>query len=141
MPMLSKKVLIAPDILVAFIDRAQAKHEQSAAFFRFFAESEYQLFLAHNSLITVYNHIYTQISPSLAKDFLRTIALSNLNILYPDANDAKAALKTLITFQANELTFPTAMLAVLANRRNIPQICTFSYMPTLFGLQIFFLPI
>lgn len=138
---ISKKVLIAPDVLVAFIDRADLQHEQAAAFFRYFAQSEYQIFMDHNSLITVYNHIYSQISPSLSKDFLRTIALSNLNIIYPDENDGKAALKTLITFQANALTFPSSLLAVVANRRNISQICTFAYLPTLFGIQIFYLPI
>lgn len=139
--MISKKVFIAPDIFIAFIDRAKEKHEQAAAFFRFFAENEYQIYTDILSVNAVYTHIYTNISPSLSKDFLRTIALSNLNIIYSDENDSKVALKTLVMYQANELTFSKALIAVLANRRNIPQICTNEYLPTLFGLQIFYLPI
>ena len=127
--------------VIAFIDRAKDKHEQASAFFRYFAQSEYQIFTDHMSLMEVYNHIYSQISPSLSKDFLRTVSLSNLNIIYADENDAKAALKTLITYQSNDLTLSKAFVAVLASRRNIPAICTFMYLPSLFGLQSFFLPI
>ncbi|HUD44570.1 MAG TPA: PIN domain-containing protein [Patescibacteria group bacterium] len=136
----SKKVFIGSDVLIAFIDRAKDKHEQAAAFFRYFAQSEYQIFIDYHSIIDVYNHIFTLISPSLSKDFLRTINLSNLNIVYPDENDAKAALKTLVTYQSNDLSYPQALMACLASRRNISFLCTFSYLPTLFALEIFYLP-
>lgn len=137
----SKKVLITPDTLILFIDRAQEKHEQAAAFFRYFAANNYQLFIDLSSLETVYEHLYKNISASLSKDLMRTISLSDINILYADENDFKAALKTLFMYQTNEMTFPLAMLATLANRRNIMQVCTFSYFPNLFGLQLFYLPI
>ena len=139
--MISKKVFIAPDIFIAFIDRAKEKHEQAAAFFRFFAENEYQIYTDLLSLNTVYAHIYSEISPSLSKDFLRTINLSNINLLYADESDIKTAFKTISLYQATELTFPKALLSVIASKRNVPQICTNEYLPTLFGLQIFYLPI
>ena len=139
--MTSKKVFIAPDMFISFIDRAKENHEQAAAFFRFFAENEYQIYTDLLSLNTVYNHIYTEISPSLSKDFLRTINLSNLNLLYADESDMKVAFKTIGMYQANELTFPKALMSVIASKRNIPQICTNEYLPTLFVLQLFYLPI
>ncbi|MGH2611557.1 MAG: hypothetical protein ACRDFB_00740 [Rhabdochlamydiaceae bacterium] len=139
--MASKKVFIAPDLFISFIDRAKEKHEQASAFFRFFAENEYQIYTDLLSLHTVYNHIYTEISPSLSKDFIRTINLSNLNLLYADESDIKTAFKTIGLYQASELTFPKALISVIASKRNIPQICTHDYLPTLFGLQIFYLPI
>ncbi len=138
---LSKKVFIAPDVFTAFIDRVHPKYEESLHYFNFFAEQEYQLFTDIQTLITVYNQIVKDISPSLAKDFLKTITMSNINLLYADGNDMKAAFKTLLAYQTTELTFNEAIMAVLATRRSIPQVCTFSYLRPLFGLTIFYLPV
>jgi predicted nucleic acid-binding protein len=77
----------------------------------------------------------------LAKDFLRTVFLSNINVIFPDESDIKAALKTLINYQSTELTFGQALRAVLANRRGVGQIFTFDYLHPLFGLTVFYLPI
>jgi predicted nucleic acid-binding protein len=88
-----------------------------------------------------YNRLYRDISPSLAKDFLRVLALSNINMLYPDDSDSKAALKALVNYKTTDLTYPMALLSVLANRRGVSQICTFEYLPALFGLSTFYLPL
>jgi predicted nucleic acid-binding protein len=141
MALISKKVFIEASVFCAFIDRAHPKHEQAAAYFRFFAEQEYMLFTDHPSLVEAYTGIYKDISPSLAKDFLRTLTLSNVNVLYPDEGDAKAALKALVAYQSTDLTFPKAISAVLAQKRGITQICTFDYLHPLFGQVMFYLPI
>lgn len=139
--MISKKVYITRSGFYAFIDRAHPKYEQAAAYFRFFAQENYLLFTDSFTLIDVYNSIYKDISPSLAKDFLRTIFLGNINIIYPEEHDIKAALKTLINYQSTELTFSQSLRAVLANRRGIGQMFTFDYLHPLFGQNIFYLPI
>ena len=90
----SKKVYVASDAFFAFIDRAHPKHEQADAFFRYFAQEEYKLFTDFVQLLEVYKKIYIDISPSLSKDFMRTIALSNFNIIYPEESDNKSALKS-----------------------------------------------
>jgi predicted nucleic acid-binding protein len=141
MALISKKVFIAPSIMVAFVDRAHPKHEQASAFFRYFAQEEYLLFTDTPSMMASYEQIYREISPSLAKDFLRTLALSNINVIHHDESDMKAALKALVNYQSTELTFQEALMAVLANRRGISQICTFSYLHPLFGQSLFYLPI
>lgn len=141
MALISKKVFVEASVFCAFIDRAHPKHEQAAAYFRFFAEEEYMLFTDQPSLISAYEGIYKDISPSLAKDFLRTMSLSNINILYPEEQDSKAALKALITYQSTDLTFPKAISALLAQKRGISQICTFDYLHPLFGQMLFYLPI
>ena len=139
--MISKKVFLAPSGFYSFIDRAHPKHEQSSAFFRYFAQEEYRLFTDSFTINEVYNEIYDHISPSIAKDFLRTIFLGNINIIYPEEGDIKAALKTLINYQSSELTFSQALMAVLANRRGISQVFTFDYLHPLFGQNVFYLPI
>ncbi len=139
--MISKKVYITRSGFYAFIDRAHPKYEQAAAYFRYFAQENYLLFTDSFTLIDVYNSIYKDISPSLAKDFLRTIFLGNINIIYPEEHDIKAALKTLINYQSTELTFSQSLRAVLANRRGINQMFTFDYLHPLFGQNIFYLPI
>ena len=138
--MTSKKVYIEPSGFYAFVDRGNPKHEQAAAYFRYFAEEGYVLFTDCQTITESYNHIYREISPSLAKDFLRTIFLSDINIIYPEERDIKAALKTLVNFQSTELTFSKATKAVLANRRGISQVFTFDYVHPLFGQNAFYLP-
>jgi predicted nucleic acid-binding protein len=139
--MTSKKVYITRSGFYSFIDRAHPKHDQAAAYFRYFGQEKYMLYTDTTTIIDVYNQLYKDISPSLAKDFLRTIFLSNINIIYPDQSDMKSALKTLVNFQSTELTFGQAIRAVLANRRGVGQIFTFDYMHPLFGLSVFYLPI
>jgi predicted nucleic acid-binding protein len=137
----SKKVYIARSGFYAFIDRAHPKHDQASAYFRYFSQEGYTLYTDSMTLIDVYNQIYKEISPSLAKDFLRTVFLGNINVIFPDESDIKAALKTLINYQSTELTFGQALRAVLANRRGVGQTFTFDYLHPLFGLTVFYLPI
>lgn len=140
MPIFSKKVYIESSILCAFIDRAHPKHEQATAFFRYFAQEEYVLFTDSISIVSSYDTIYKDISPSLAKDFLRTLALSSINVIYPEEADMKATLKALVNYRSTELTYQKALVAVLANKRGIAQIATFDYLHQLFDLQLFYLP-
>lgn len=141
MPLPSKKVYLDSSTFVAFIDRAHLKYDQATAYFRYFGIEEYQLFSDPVSILEAYNRLYTDISPSLAKDFMRVMALSNVNMVYPEDGDMKAALKAIVNFKTTDLTFNKALLSVLANRRGVSQICTFEYMPQLFGLSLFYLPI
>ena len=141
MAVISRKVYLAPSVFCAFLDRAHPQHEQASAFFRFFAQEEYQLYTDIDSINVAYTRMYKDISPSLGKDFLRTIYLSNINILYPDEITAKAALKALVTFNSTELTYEQSLLCVHAYKRGITQICSFEYLPPLFGLTLFYLPI
>lgn len=139
--MVSKRVYLAPSSFLAFIDRAHPMHEQAAAFFRFFGQEAYQLYTDYPTIMEVYRAIYSGISPSLARDFMRTMSISNMNIIYPEESDAKAALKALVTYQSTDLTYSNALMSVLAYKRNIQQICTFEYLHPLFGLTTYFLPI
>lgn len=138
---LSKKVFIAPNLLFAFVDRGSPKHEQAAAYFRYFAQQEYQLFIDTVNLVEAYNAMYIKMSPSMGRDFLRVIFLSDINIIYPEESDIKAALKALVGYRTAELSFSHAIMSVMANKRNINQIATFEFLHPLFGLQVFFLPI
>lgn len=139
--MISKKVYIAPDGFVAFIDRGHSKHVHSSALFRYFAQENYQLYTSFVTINETYEELYTNITPSLAKDFLRAMYMSSVNVIYPEPSDLKSAIKIVATSNVMELTFSKALLSVLCNKRSIPQICTFGYLPSLFGLQAFYLPI
>src|SRR4051812_35433145 len=123
----SKKVFIESDVFYAFVNRAHEKHNQAAAYFRYFAQEKYQIFTSYAVLEETYDQIYEKISPSLAKDFLRGLTLSSINVLYPTESDLKAALKALIGYTNTDLTFKDAQSAVLANRNHVSQICTFGY--------------
>lgn len=137
----SKKVYISPSLLVGFIDRLHPKHDQATAFLRYFAQEQYWLFTDIEVISDTYRQIYHDISPSLAKDFLKVMYVSDINIIYPEENDIKAALKVLVNFQRTELTFLESVSSVIANRRGISQMATFDHFHNLFGINIFFLPI
>lgn len=139
--MLSKKVFIATDGFVAFIDRAHPKHLHASAQFRYFAQNNFQVYTSVVTLNEVYNDLYNHISPSLARDFLRAMELTNINVLYPEESDLKKSLRIVIDGQVVQLTFHKALMAVICNKKSIPQVCTFEYFPSLFGLQLFYLPI
>lgn len=139
--MLSKKVYISGDGFVAFIDRGHPKHVHASAFFRYFAQESFQLYTTFASIDETYMDLYRNISPALAKDFLRAIYMSSINIIYPESADVKSAIKTVATSNLVELTFSKALVSVICNKRSIPQVCTFEYLPSLFGLQVFYLPV
>src|SRR6266568_3450477 len=109
--MISKKVYIAPDGFMAFIDRVHKKHVHAAAFFRYFAQEQYQLYTNVVSVNETYTILYNTVSPSLARDFLRALSLSNINILYPETADVKMAIKIIETGNSVEMTFAKALMA------------------------------
>ncbi len=141
MPLISKKVFLAPDVLLAFIDRNHSKHDQASAFFRYFALEGYHLSTDLLSMNDTYHIIASTISPSIAKDFLRTVMASNITIIYPDESDTKAAMKLYANDKSNEIPFQKALMAVLADRRGIGQIATFEYFHAMFGLSMFYIPL
>jgi len=140
MAIVSKKVFIATSAFMAFVDRAHPKHVQATAYFQYFAQERYQLYTGYLNLAEAHQEIAEKISESFARDFLRVISLGSVNIIYPDTNDMKATIKTLVSYKSN-LPFREAQMAVLANRKSISQICTFEYLPPLFALNVFYLPI
>ena len=139
--MVSKKIYIASDGLIAFIDRAHKKHVQATAFFRYFAQEQCQIYSNIVTINETYMRIYNTISPSLARDFLRAISISNINILNPEPADIKAAIKIIETGNSVDLTFSKALMAVICNRKSIPQIMTYEFLHALYGLQLFYLPV
>jgi predicted nucleic acid-binding protein len=141
MSLISKKVFIATSAFMAFMDRANSKYVQAAAYFQYFAQEHYQLYTGYLNLAEVHGEISERISGSFARDFLSAINLGSINILYPEPGDMKVTLKTLMNYRSTDLTFKEAQMAVIASRRSINQICTFEYLHPLFGLTAFFLPL
>ena len=138
---MQKKVFLAPDVLVAFVDRANPKHLHAAAFFRYFAQERYTLISTISVINTTYDTLAVHISPSVARDFIKALSLGSINIVSPDETDIKLTYKTLLTNSTPELSFNETLMQVIANRRNITQVCTFSYLHPLFRLTAFYLPI
>lgn len=137
----SKKVYLASDILYAFIDRTHGRHKQVSAFFRYFAQENYVLYTDSISIYETYIKLIQEMSATIAKDFLRTMYISNITIFSPEESEMKAALKIYLNDKSGDLNFRTSLMAILADRKSIPQIATFEYIHTMFGLTIFYIPI
>lgn len=136
----NKKLFITSSVFMAFIDRTHPKHAQAAACFGYFAAQKYQLYTSYVNIVEAYRVIFDDISPFLARDFLRAITLSSINVLYPTEADMKIAIKALVASQSNELNFADAQTEAVAYRNSIMQIFSFDYMPLLFGLTSFVVP-
>lgn len=139
--MLSRKVYIASDSFVAFVDRGHEKHVATTAFFRYFGLEEFQVYTSFVSMNNAYMDLYKNVSIGISKDFLRAMYLSSINLIYPEAADVKSAIKIVAQSSSAEMTFSKALTSVICNRRSIPQICTSEFLPPLFGLQAFYLPV
>lgn len=138
---MNKKVLVGPDVFVAFIDRANPRHLHAGAFFRYFAQERYNLFTTALIINNVYQTLSTNISQAVAKDFIKALTLGSINILPLDESDIKLTFKTLLSPSGTEASFGETLMQAMASRRNITQICTFSYLHPLFRLSTFYLPI
>lgn len=137
----SKKIYLAPNILVAFTDQLHTKHNQAAAFFRYFAQEQYQLFTDILSIYDAYGTVEQNMGHTVARHFLRSLFASSITIIYPTEADMKAALKVYLTDHSNQITFDMTLMMLLADRKGISQICTLEYISTLFGLSIFYIPV
>lgn len=135
------KVYIAPDAAMAFIDRAHPTHNQAEAYFRYFAQEHYFLYIDPISMVSLYNNLCEKIGPSLGKDFMRAMSFSDINVLYPDESDMQTAFKALTRYKSPDLTYTEALIAVLADRHGIEHICTFRKLTPLFGQTTFVLPL
>lgn len=138
---MNKKVLVASDVLVAFVDRANPRHLHAGAFFRYFAQEHYTLFTTPLIISDTYALLTHKISPAIAKDFIKALSLGAINVISPDESDVKITYKTMLSSSPSEASFDETLMQVIANRRNITQVCTFSYLHPLFRLATFYLPI
>lgn len=137
----SKKIVLATDVLIAFVDRSHPKHLHATAFFRYFAQEKYFLYTTPLVIADCYTLLHQRISPILAKDFIKAISLSSIIVMHPEDSDMKLAYKTILASSNPEITFEETLLATMSSRRNISYVCTFSYLHPLFRLQTFYLPI
>lgn len=137
----NKRVYVSPTIFYAFIDRVNPKHNQASAYFRYFAQNNYALFVNILDVTEVYNDLCKRMSPSVGKEFLRILFLSDINIIYPEETDIKLALKTMLNYGNDQLKYPEALRATVAQKRGIQSVATFEFLHSLFGIDNFFLPI
>lgn len=139
--MQSKKVFLAQDAFIAFVDRAHPKHLHAGAFFRYFAQEQFMLYTNVSTISLVHQTISKKISPSIGKDFIKALSLSNINILYPEEADLRLSFKSFLGSTSPDISLEEVLMSTMAQRRSIPSICTFEYLHPLFGLSTFYLPV
>lgn len=138
--MISKKVYLTNSAFYSFIDRSDAKHQMSGAFFRYFAQEGYHLYTTPTTIMDTYAHIQAHMSHSIARDFLQTIFTSTIDIVYIDEPMMKTATKLVITTTSAHLTLDQAITNIVCDKIQISTICTFEYFPFFFGTKAFTLP-
>lgn len=136
----SKKILLTSSVLFSFIDRLAPKHSQAEAFMRYFAQEQYHVLVASVTIVETYKLLKENISYSLAKDFLRTIFLGSIEVIYPDEILTKTAIRLVLSNSGQDLDFDQALINVMADKNQIHAIASFEYSNFYFGIQPFSLP-
>lgn len=137
---MTKRVFIARDVFLAFLDRNDSKHLQATAFFRYFAQEHFYLYTSDGIVIALFQIISQSISQSFAKEFIKTLLESSIHVLTPDESELKKAIST-IANSYSYLDLEETLIQVMAEKRYIPFIATFAYLHNQFGREIFYLPI
>lgn len=138
--MTSKKVFLADDVFIAFLDRNHPKHLHASAFFRYFAQEHFYLYTSSEIVIAIYQKISQSISSSFAKEFLKVLQDSSITILTPEEQELKKAMSTVVS-SFSELSLPEVLMLLMAEKHHIPFIVTFQYIHNLFGREAFYLPL
>lgn len=136
---MQSKVFLAEDALEAFIDRAHPKHLHASAFFRYFAQEHCLLYTNISIIIETYQKISQNINERVAKDFTKALSYSNIIVLSPETAEMNNAMKVVIG--TTDLGLQEALTLVMAEKRGIREVCTFSQLHQLFGIKTFFLPV
>jgi len=136
----SKKVYITQSAFFALIDRNHPKHPQAEAYFRYFAQEGFHLYTAIFTLNNVYEQLKKHISYSIAKEFIRSVYVGNIEVIYPDNPTTRTALKLILGGQGPDLELEQALINVISDRKQIPYICTLDQGQYFFGVQPFSLP-
>lgn len=126
--------------MFAFIDRNHPKHQQASAYLRYFAQENFQVYTTLSSIIRTQKDLREHMSYSIAKDYLKTMFLGNIEVLYPDEAATKAALKLILSESQRDFSFDQVIINVMAERLQIPQICSFETSKFYFGITLFNLP-
>ena len=137
---MSKKIFLASDVITAFLDRNNPKYLHASAFFRYFAQEHYYLYTSSEIVIYVYQNISQSIGQSFAKEFLKVLSESNIVVLTPEESEMKKAITTVAT-SPSDIGLEEVLMLLMAEKRHIPNICTFSFLHNLFGREIFYLPL
>ncbi|HSD98763.1 MAG TPA: hypothetical protein VLB73_03640 [Patescibacteria group bacterium] len=133
------KVFLAEDALLAFIDRAHAKHLHAGAFFRYFAQEHCFLFTNISIVSATYQKISEVINFAVAKDFIKALTFSNIAVLSPEIVEINTAMKVVVG--TSDMSFQESLMLTMAEKRGIHEVCTFSQLHQLFGIKTFFLPV
>lgn len=138
----SKKVFITSSIFYAFIDRGHPKYPQAEAFFRYFAQENFHLFTSLPEIIATQSNLQKNVGFGSTRDFLRTLFLGSIEVVYPDESETKNALKLILasSSSAQTITFEQALVNTVSDKKQIPQIASFEYSQFYFGIEPFTLP-
>ncbi len=135
----SKKVFVTSSVFYAFIDRSNPRHAQSEAFFRYFAQEGMHLFTSLPEIISTHEELQKNVGFSTAQDFIRTIFLGNIDVLYPEEAETKNALKLVLAnaSSAQTITFEQALVNSISDKKQIAQIASFDYSQFYYGILPF----
>ncbi len=138
---MTKKVFLAADMLVAFVDRMHPQHLHAKTLMHYFASEHFALFTTPTILDHAYTQIAQDISVSLARELLDSFAKTEVNMLFPDDKDLAHTYELVTNSPTLEITFTDALQATLCVRNHIPSIATFSYIHPYLGMSAFYLPV
>lgn len=136
-----KKVIIASHVFTAFLDRLHPNHGQAVTFFRYFSEEQFEVHAVLYTILITYHDIQETMGQSIAREWLRSMFLGSIQVIYPDEATIKTAIKLIMTTKNYNVTIDQAIMNVVADKKHIPFLATFEFFPFFFGVKPFTLPL
>lgn len=131
--MISKKVFIDSSLFYAFIDRGDPNHSQAAKIMEQLSRQGSILYTSLQSVQDTYSALNDKMGMVLSHEFIQTIMESNIEILYPQRSDLISAFRLIKQNKGKQISLKEALISILMQKRNIPQIAAFTPWHNLLG--------
>lgn len=132
----SHKLFIGSEIFYAFIDRADAKHNQITTFFEYLGSNSFHVYTSNLVVLETFNRLEKNISPTISAEFLTTILESSIEILYPTEFDFIVVQRFLKMNHTTPVAISEIITAHLMEKNGIAHIATFGSWNNLMGTSV-----
>lgn len=134
--MSSKKIFIEASVFPAFIDRVNPNHAKASKIFEVLGRNKYQVFTSGMVVIQTFNALERDLGETLARDFLKAMLETNIQILYTNEPDLLAAFRYLKANPGRQISLSSIINANLIQRHGINSVLTFDFWPNIMGIVV-----
>lgn len=132
----SKKVFIESSFFVSFIDRTDFNHLKTTAVFEYLGKNEFQLYTSLQVVTSAFGFIEKNLSVSIAREFLKVMLETDIQIIYPYHPEVNSTYKFIISNPQHKSSVSEILNSALMDRNNIKYVLTHDFWHNSFGTSV-----